>query len=505
MNDFTGRMNEGILAQIESYIKREPVRMHTPGHKGFRTKSACFHLETELPAIGDIIDRLHVIDVTELPGLDNLHYPSDAIKRSEETFALVFGARKTFFLVNGATAGILAALLAVRMNFGKGYVLVPRNVHRSVISGLILAGLEPLFVYPEYDRRLGGYLPLAYKSVKRKLEEDFHKEIRAVLIVNPTYYGISRNLTSTCNLVHGAHIPVIVDEAHGTHFPFSNELPPSALHTGADIVIHGTHKTTPALTQTGLLHVTHGCAERFHDLSQNIEEALRLIQSSSPSYILLASLERSLEAFKDGAKWVKEGVRLGREISRRLSKIEGIYVRVPSCDSGLLHDPGKVCVDVSGLKITGRKARDFMWSRWKVAPEMVGPQDVLLLVTGSDGDETLSILEKAFKELAITFLNENHRQVALLGEPPRPVQILPLKEAFFSPARSLLISSAEGEISADTVLIYPPGSAILVPGEKIDAEVVEYIETARNLGLEVLGRGYYREESEMRVFCVECS
>jgi len=524
----------GILESIAEYIREKPIRMHMPGHKGLpgndrdgeaRVEGGVESPRDAWPDVAvynpeSILSLARLMDLTEIPGLDNLHYPREAIRRLEERFASLFGVERTYLLVNGATSGILAALLGLRMTFGRGLVLLPRNVHRSVISGIIISGLEPLFIYPEFDEELGGYLPLDSFRVTKTLGEltgSQVRRIRGLLLVNPTYHGIARSLGEICQEIHGVSepgVPVIADEAHGTHFKFSRILPPSAIDFGADLVIHGTHKTTRALTQTGLLHVTCSCESRFPDLARNVKEALRLVQSSSPSYILMASLEDALKCFDRGGSWVQKGVLLGRELSERLSLIPGIRVVRPSPESDLSYDPGRVSVTVSGLGISGAAAQEFLWNRWRIRVEMIGPDSLLLLVTGSDDCHTVEIVERAFRDLSQAILEGGSQKAGVSGtvsrvcEPPRPKRVMPLAAAFFSPVKELDLGASLGRISGDTIVMYPPGIPVLVPGEKIDENVVQYIEWARRTGLEVMGRAYSGSkvgESELKVACVESS
>ena len=204
---------------------KQPYKMHTPGHKG--------------RCLAEIINT--VIDLTEVEGLDNLHYPTGAIHRSQEETAALFGSGKTYYLINGATAGILASLISISMTLGEGKIIVPRNIHRSVVSGMILSGLEPEFIVPEYDHKSHSYLPLTADKLQNRLDAP---EIKAVLVINPTYYGISvdlREIVALCNK-HGK--PLIVDEAHGAHYRFSGGRYSTSIESGAHVLIHGLHKTS---------------------------------------------------------------------------------------------------------------------------------------------------------------------------------------------------------------------------------------------------------------------
>lgn len=531
----------GILQNIAYYIGQDPVRMHMPGHKGRikyrqgkhghkRDERLRVLLTAEGGAVSDIVDILRgaldavkPMDVTEIPGLDNLHYPGGVIKDMQDAMAEAFGTAATYCLINGATCGILASLIGLRMTMGPGMVIVPRNAHRSITSGLILSGLEPLFVYPEYDSSFGGYLPLKVSDIEAQLDEaasngrlDRAGGIRGILVVNPTYTGVCRDLTGICEYADSLGVPVIVDEAHGTLFSFSDNLPVSAIETGASLVVHGAHKTTEAFTQTGLMHVTAKCARQFPALASNVPEALRLVQSTSPSYILLASLERAIGGLKQDATWVESMIQSAHLIRRELSNIRGIRVRAPEEANW---DPVKILIDVSELGISGPQVQELLWDKARVVPEMVGPDYVVLMVTGADNSSDVEKVVRAFQEISGECFGHGRLSTGSSGEagagranlikqllkyePPRAETVIPLPQAFYSRSRQFSLEESVGKISCDTVLIYPPGSPVVVPGEKMTEEIAEYLRAAIACGLPVLGRGYSGSGEELRVFCLD--
>jgi lysine decarboxylase len=499
--------------------------MHMPGHKGRKA----FSLNSSSAAISpgraaSLLDELRAIDMTESPGLDNLHYPTGCIRDTEERAARFFGSARTFFLVNGATSGIQASLLAVRMTLGPGTVVLPRNVHKSLVSAMVMSGLEPVFVWPEYEPRFGSYLPLDWPRVKEVLTELVDKGEpvpRAVFVFNPTYSGFARDLTELSAEVYARGMALLVDEAHGTHFPVGEGLPPTALRSGADLITHGAHKTTVAFTQTAFLHVGVSAPRRFPDLLPAVEEALRAVQSTSPSYILMASLEQAVQVLeRDGGEWVNRGTRIAGELASRIGKIPGLSVagyQNGGFPSGLMHDPSKVLVDLSGLGVGGPEAARYVVRKCAVVPEMVGPRYILLLVSGAHGPADVDAVESAFKELADKFPGRGAAEpvaagdggdgdiCSLLREIPHPTRVMELRRAFLSVSRPVPVEEAAGKIAADTVVIYPPGSPLITPGERIDRDVVEYILHARKAGLNVLGRGIRSGEGEMRVYCVASS
>jgi arginine/lysine/ornithine decarboxylase len=462
--------------------------------------------------------------MTESPGLDNLHYPTGCIRDTEARAERLFGSARTFFLVNGATSGVQASLLAVRMTLGPGTVVLPRNVHKSLVSAMGMSGLEPVFVWPEYEPRLGGYLPLDWPRVTEiltDLENRGEPAPKAVFVINPTYTGFARDLSGMAAGVHARGMALVVDEAHGTHFAVGKGLPPTVLRTGADLVTHGAHKTTVAYTQTAFLHVGPSAPERFPGLLAAAEEALRFVTSTSPSYILMASLEQAVQVLeRDGGAWVDRGTRAATELALRLSRIPGLSVACYNnggLPAGLMHDPSKVLINLGGLGVTGPDAAKFLVRKRGVVPEMAGPKYILLLVSGAHGPGDVDDVESAFRELAERYPRlqsaepqaadngANGDTAALQREVPHPTRVMTLREAFLSVARPVPVEEAAGRISADTVVIYPPGSPLITPGERIDRDVVEYILRARKAGLNVLGRGIRSDEGEMMVYCVASS
>ncbi|HHX28993.1 MAG: aminotransferase class I/II-fold pyridoxal phosphate-dependent enzyme [Bacillota bacterium] len=520
-------MDNGIIRAACSYASHNPVRLHMPGHKGRRAFPGSTTLIEGSPGwAGALLDAVRALDMTEAPGLDNLHYPTGCIRESERRAEALFGSERSHFLVNGATAGIQAALLAARMTLGEGTVVLPRNVHKSLVSAMVISGLEPVFAWPEYSPEFSVHMPLDWPCLESTLEEIERRgepSPKAVFLINPTYSGFSRDMSRIAEEVHARGMVLIVDEAHGSHFAVGKGLPRPALRCGADLIIHGLHKTTVAYTQTAMLHLGKGANSRFSGLSDAVEEALRAVQTTSPSYILMSSIEQAVEVLgKDGGDWVNRGTETALELARRLSSIPGLvvagYGEQGATPNDVKHDPSKLMVILSGLSVTGPEAAKFMIRERNIVPEMTGPNYVLMLISGSHGPADVEAIENAFIALAERFPAGHESTPAeeavgtgtvdvssLMRAMPRPARTMPLREAFLSVARPVPVEQAAGKVSADTIVIYPPGSPLLTPGERIDPEVVEYIVNARRAGLNVLGRGIRGGEGEMRVYCVASS
>ncbi len=494
----------GIVDSLCKYVAQKPVRMHMPGHKGKPAGLGDVSVGNCMDVARQVLDGCRLFDVTECPGLDNLHYPSGCILRSEVKAQRIFGSLRTYFLVNGASCGVQASFLAARMVLGPGKVIVPRSTHKSAISAMVMSGFEPVWVWPQHYEDFGGYLPMAKDDVSEALRLNHYSvdrgEVKAIFDMNPTYCGFARNMSEMAEFAHSLGAMLIVDEAHGTHFGFDSRLPQSALKCGADIVIHGTHKTTTAFTQTGLLHISSGAQDRFPEIVSSVEEALRSVQSTSPSYLLLSSLEQAIDLLeRDESVWVKRGIDLALGLAERLANLP--YIKVPghlgsAMPHGVFHDPSRVLVDLRELSITGPEAARYLAQERSIVCEMAGPSYLVMIVTGADGRREMELVADGFEDLSLLYAKRGNllqRSVmTTLGAPPRPVKAQSVRESFLSESESVEIESSRGRVSADTIVIYPPGSPLIVPGEVISGEVTDYILKAREIGLNLVGRAMQR-------------
>lgn len=494
----------GIVDSLCKYVAQKPVRMHMPGHKGKPIGLGDVSGENFMDVARQVLDGCRLFDVTECPGLDNLHYPSGCILRSEEKAQRVFGSLRSYFLVNGASCGVLASFLAARMVLGPGKVIVPRSTHKSAISAMVMSGFEPVWVWPQYYEDFGGYLPITKDEVSEALKLSRCSvdggEVKAVFDINPTYCGFARDPSEMAEFTHSLGAMLIVDEAHGTHFGFDSRLPQSSLKCGADIVIHGTHKTTTAFTQTGLLHISSGAEDRFPEIVSSVEEALRSMQSTSPSYLLLSSLEQAIDLLeRDESVWVKSGIDLALGLTERLASLS--HIKVPghigsAMPHGVFHDPSRVLVDLRELSVTGPEAARYLAHERSIVCEMAGPSYLVMIVTGADERGEMELVADGFEDLSLLYAKRGdllQRSVmTTLGVPPRPVKAQSLRESFLSESEPVEIESSRGRVAADTIVIYPPGSPLIVPGEVIDSEIIDYILKTKEIGLNLVGRAMQR-------------
>ncbi len=449
-----------LLSMLHQWANRDYVPFHTPGHRQGRGAS--------LPLLDCLGLKALQSDLPELPELDNLFAPQGVIWQAQKLAAEAFGAENSYFLTNGSTSGVVAALWSVGANGGK--VILPRNVHQSAISGLILSGAIPIFMSPDYDERLGLFHGATSEGVATALQS--HPDAQAVFIVSPSYFGVVGDVGAIATLAHQHQIPLLVDEAHGAHFVFHPQLPPSALQSGADVSVQSTHKTLSALTQAAMLHV-----QGHRIKSDRLHQALQMFQSSSPNYLLLASLDGARQQMATvGHDLMHHTISLANSIRHgitQLPKLRVLSVEDSGQTPGFVYlDPTRITIDVGELGITGYEADQQLHQRLGVTAELATHQHLTLIITPgtTPGDcvrllDALSELTQVTPNLSSTLLTQIPLQFSLeLALSPR--------EAVFSSHRSVPLAQACNHISADLICPYPPGIPALIPGEVITPEVI---------------------------------
>lgn len=427
-------------------------------------------------------------DLPELPELDNLFAPQGVIQEAQELAAAAFGAEKTWFLVNGSTCGVEAAILAT---CGVGdKIILPRNVHNSAIAGLILSGAVPIFIAPEYNSVLDLAHSITPEAVAAALTQ--HPDAKAVLMVCPTYYGVCGDVTAIASLAHQYHIPLLVDEAHAPHFAFHPKLPTPALAAGADLSIQSTHKVLGAFTQASMLHVSGNRIDR-----DRLNKSLQLLQSTSPSYLLLASLDAARQQMAlYGEELMTKTLRLADEARNRLSQIPQMAVlHLADKTPGFLAlDETRLTVTVSHLGITGFAADEILHQELGITAELPSFQHLTFIISLGNTAADIERLIEGFHVLAerSTKESQNHLTPVRAGlakrltaeafnfcSKPAPTTLhspLTPREAFFAATETLPFHQTRDRISAELVCPYPPGIPILMPGEVITSEALEYLQ-----------------------------
>ncbi|MFB2893924.1 aminotransferase class I/II-fold pyridoxal phosphate-dependent enzyme [Aerosakkonemataceae cyanobacterium BLCC-F50] len=466
-----------LLDAIKSYVEDDHAAFYTPGHKQGRGVSQ---------KMRDLLgSQVFKADLTELENLDNLSAPEGVIKEAQALAAAAFGAEESWFLTNGSTAGIIAAILATCGDGEK--IILPRNVHKSAISGLILSGAIPIFVQPESDRILDIAHSITPEGVADALRE--HPDAKAVMMVYPTYYGVCGDVEGIANLAHQYNIPLLVDEAHGPHFAFHADLPPSALSKGADLTVQSVHKVLSGLTQASILHVQGERIDR-----DRITKALQLVQSTSPSYLLLASLDAARQQMAlGGAELMSRTLQLAEIARTEISQIPQLSVLELYPSAGFVNlDRTRLTVIVSELGLTGFAAEDLLAQQGIIA-EFSSRKHLTFIISLGNNQTDIEKLVQSFQKLA-----QEHQGEKSLANLPESMDNFPVyfqketptispRKAFFAATETLPIKRAISRICAEIICPYPPGIPVLMPGEVITPDALEYLLNMQAIGSEITG------------------
>lgn len=480
---------ESLFDQLKAYGQSDFYPLHMPGHKR--------HFFGELP------EELFLRDITEIDGFDNLHAPEGILLDIEREAARLYGAEESFYLVNGSSAGVLAALSAA-LPFG-GHLLMARNCHKSAYHAAYLRNFTLSYLYPKQILGYDIVDVVSSTQVKEALESEIN--IGAVLITSPSYEGRICDIKQIADIVHEKGIPLIVDEAHGAHLGWYSGFAENSCRQGADLVIHSVHKTMPAPTQTALLHVNGNLVDR-----ERLRRFLRMYQTSSPSYLLMAGIDNALRtAEKERDTIFPDFLKNWENMLREMKKLKLLRILR---DEGGRQDVGKLVVSTKGTKISGRELYDRLRKDYHIQLEMASESYVLAMFTVNDSregyerftaalleiDETLQ--ENAFVESGSTARKHAEMESALdrretyermeAGADASEMHanaeaIFPLAKAWDAEREEVLLDAAIGRIAGDFVNLYPPGVPILVPGECVTEGILEDISRWIHQGLTVQG------------------
>lgn len=455
-----------LLQAILSHLRRSPQAYHVPGHK----------LGRGLPGeLGSWLGAAGRLDLTEVPGLDDLHAPEAAIRDAQQLAAAAFGAEETFYLINGSTAGNMAMVMAAVRPGEK--ILVPRNLHKSVLNGLVLADAVPVFLQPDIEPDFGIATAMSVATVRDAIHQ--HPDARAVLVTSPTYHGICSDLAAIAEVVHAAGMVLLVDEAHGAHFAFHEQLPQTAMAAGADAAVQSTHKMLGSLTQTSMLHVQGPRLDRVR-----LRKRLQALQSTSPSYLLLASLDAArhqmVTAGRERLQQALDALHVGAE---RLDALPGLRRLQTVAGSPL--DPFKWTIDVTGLGYTGPEVYEHLHQSGYTL-ELSDPRNVLAVFSYADGARQVDRLVEAFARLEPTAPVAKKAAVytTAFSQTERP---LSLRDAWERQATAVPLTEAVGRVAAEMVIPYPPGIPLVMPGELWTAELVAQVQELIRAGIRFQG------------------
>jgi arginine decarboxylase len=457
-----------LIDAILACVRRQNAAFHTPGHKGRSTA----------PLSALVGGQAFAADLPELPELDNLFAPQGVIQTAQALAAEAFGAEHTWFLANGSTSGIMAAIAAVCNPGDK--IILPRNVHQSAISGLILSGAVPVFVQPEYDAALDIAHCLTPGAVTKALLH--HPDAKAVLMVSPTYYGACGNVRAIAELCHQRPIPLIVDEAHGAHFAFHPCLPQPALSAGADIAVQSIHKTLSALTQAALLHSQGSQVQPLR-----LSKALALLQSTSPSYLLLASLDGARQQMAtQGHAIMERTIALADQARSRIAQIPNLSVlhsKQAETPGFCAFDHTRLTVTVTQLGIDGFTADDILNTQLGITVEFPSLRHLTMIISLGNTQQDIDRLVAGFQHLSSWYAAPADYSSPVVALPlPLPATRLSPRKAFFAATETVAIGQSITRVSAELVCPYPPGIPVLIPGEVVSAEAIAHLQQIHSAG-----------------------
>lgn len=466
-----------LYEALEAYRAEANTPFHMPGHMQGRGAA---------PQLRQLMGkRALACDITQVLDMDDIHRPASYTKEAQELAAQYFGARQTWFLVNGSTCGNQAALLAALRPSGE--VILPRCAHRSLQAGLILSGAYPIYASSPYDQEAGVSLPVELEELERL--DKLHPQALAWAVTSVTPYGACAQMEGICQAAQSHGVPLLVDEAWGPHFGVIPQLPPSALEFGADCVVQSCHKLLGALSQGSMLHWQ---GEKLAPERLNL--ALRMLQSTSPSYLILVSLDLARRQLAlDGERdWLRTW-KLALELRQWLNRQPGF--RLLERGSAWDYDPTRIVISALPLGIDGVELERTLRYRFQIQAEMSDLANVVLVLTPAHGEREIELLQKALSTIA----SEPHgwisregaaaplRRVAQMGFPGFPQLLLTPRQAYFSPTRSLPWEEAFGLPCAELITPYPPGIPLICPGERLEREHWLYLRELQRVGIPLDG------------------
>ncbi|MEA4901289.1 aminotransferase class I/II-fold pyridoxal phosphate-dependent enzyme [Desulfitobacterium sp.] len=459
-----------IYKALQEYKSMRVVPFDVPGHKQGRGN----------PELTEFLgSKCLSVDVNSMKPLDNLVHPVSVIKEAEELAADAFGAKHAFFIVNGTTSAVQAMIMSVCKQGDK--IIMPRNVHRSAINALIISGAIPVYVNPGVDNTLGISLGMPLAEVKKAIAEN--PEAKAILVNNPTYYGICSDLRMITELAHQHNMYVLVDEAHGTHFYFGENMPVNAMAAGADMAAVSMHKTGGSLTQSSFLLINKNLS------IGHVRQTINLTQTTSASYLLLSSLDISRRNLALHGKEIFQKVTALASYAREeVNKIGGYYAfarELVNGDSIFDFDPTKLSIYTREIGLAGIEVYDILRDDYGIQIEFGDIGNILAII--SVGDRALA-LERLVSSLSEIKRRYSKDKTGMLDhEYINPELVIAPQQAFYSEQRSIAIKDSVGYVSGEFVMAYPPGIPILAPGERITEEIIDYITYAKAKGSSLTG------------------
>lgn len=470
MEELRDQSRAPVMEALRRFKAMRVVPFDVPGHKRGNGN----------PELRDFLGRDCLsVDVNSMKPLDNLCHPTGVIAEAEELAAQAFGAAHAFFMVGGTTSGVQSMVLTACKPGDE--LILPRNVHRSVINAMILCGAVPVYVNPQIDERLGISLGMRLEDVRQAVAA--HPRAKAIFVNNPTYYGVCSNIRAIAEIAHAAGMLLLADEAHGTHFSFGRNLPAAAMAAGADMSAVSMHKSGGSLTQSSLLLA----GPRIHE--GYLRQIINLTQTTSGSYLLISSLDisrrnlalRGREIFDR----VQELTAYAREEINRIGDYYAYGRELINGDTVFDFDQTKLSVHTLGTGLAGIEVYDILRDEYDIQVEFGDLANILAYVSVGDRERDIEQLVGALADIRARYRRE--KTGLMRQEYITPQVTATPQEAFYAPKVSLPLAQAEGRVCSEFVMCYPPGIPILAPGERITKDILDYIRYAGEKGCSLTG------------------
>lgn len=468
--NFEKQKSAPVYEALERFRKRRVVPFDVPGHKRGRGNPELVNLLGE-KCVG--------LDVNSMKPLDNLGHPVSVIREAEELTAEAFGASHAFLMVNGTTSSVQSMILAVCKAGDK--IILPRNVHKSVINALVLCGGIPVYVEAKVNPKIGIAMGVEVEEMRRVMDEN--PDAVAVFVNNPTYYGICSNIKKIAEMAHARNMKVLADEAHGTHLYFGENLPMSGIAAGADMAAVSMHKSGGSLTQSSILL----CGENMD--AEYVRQIINLTQTTSASYLLLSSLDISRRNLAlRGRESFEKVTKMAEYARNEINAIGGYYAygkELIDGDSVFDYDVTKLSVYTQGIGLTGIEVYDLLRDEYDIQIEFGDIGNILAYISIGDRIQDIERLVGALEDIRHTYQKDSRDLYC--GDFIKPECVMSPQRAFYAEKKQIPLRETAGCICGELVMCYPPGIPILTPGERITGEIIKYISYAKEKGCSLQG------------------
>lgn len=468
--NFEKQKSAPVYEALERFRKRRVVPFDVPGHKRGRGNPELVNLLGE-KCVG--------LDVNSMKPLDNLGHPVSVIREAEELTAEAFGAAHAFLMVNGTTSSVQSMILSVCKAGDK--IILPRNVHKSVINALVLCGGIPVYVEAKVNPKIGIAMGVEVEEMRRVMDEN--QDAVAVFVNNPTYYGICSNIKKIAEMAHARNMKVLADEAHGTHLYFGENLPMSGIAAGADMAAVSMHKSGGSLTQSSILL----CGENMD--AEYVRQIINLTQTTSASYLLLSSLDISRRNLAlRGRESFEKVTRMAEYARNEINAIGGYYAygkELIDGDSVFDYDVTKLSVYTQGIGLTGIEVYDLLRDEYDIQIEFGDIGNILAYISIGDRIQDIERLVGALEDIRHTYQKDSRDLYC--GDFIKPECVMSPQRAFYAEKKQIPLRETAGCICGELVMCYPPGIPILTPGERITGEIIKYISYAKEKGCSLQG------------------